>query len=158
MEIRANTYDKEPILSTVSETGLPLRKPGELDGGGGHGLLAASFDIDRSLPVLVSKVAVDFEVFADPLDHLEVDVVQGGAARDKVLGGFLIAYPKLKPFIAAQVISNPALAALVFTANPVAEEDALVGVALFLDDLPILVLAVAGASGADGIGADGFDA
>src|ERR1035438_5704548 len=133
MEIRATTYEKAPIPSTLLEAGLPLRKPSELDGGGGHGLLARK--VDRSLPVLVSKVSVDFEVLANALNHLKVDVVQssaaGGRARgsarggagasrapvrdgrseeragDEVFGGLLIAYPKLDPFIAAQVISNP---------------------------------------------------
>ena len=68
----------------LSEADLALREPGELDGGGGHGLLAGK--VDGSLPVLVGEVAVDLEVLADALDHLEVDVVQGGAAGDRIGG------------------------------------------------------------------------
>ena len=52
-----------------------------MDGGGCYGLLAS--EVDGSLPVLISKVAVNLEVLADALDHLEVDVVQGGAAGDQ---------------------------------------------------------------------------
>jgi hypothetical protein len=38
---------------------------------------------------------------------LKGDVVQSGAAGDKVLGGFLISYAHLEPLVAAQVIGNP---------------------------------------------------
>jgi hypothetical protein len=78
MGIRANTYEKAPIPGTFLEAGLPLRKPGELDGGGGNGLLAGK--VDWSLPLLISELAVDLEVLADALNHLEVDVVQCSAA------------------------------------------------------------------------------
>ena len=59
--------------TAVLEADLPLWKPGELDSGGGHGLLARH--IDRRLPALVGKIAVDLEVLACALDRLEVDVV-----------------------------------------------------------------------------------
>ena len=80
--------------------------------------------------MLIGEVAVDLEVLADALDHLEVDVVQCGAAGNEILGRLLIAHAHLKPFVAAQVIGDPALAALVLASNPVAEELALVGIAL----------------------------
>ena len=100
------------------------------------------------------EAAVHLEVLADAFDHLEVDVVErgsagdqdgiaaqgrglGGRARDKVLGRLLVARPDLEPFIAAQVIGDPCLATLVFASDPVAEELALVGIALFLDRFPI---------------------
>lgn len=59
------------------EAYLPLWKPCELDGGCSCGLLAR--EIDWSLPVFVSKVAVNFEVFADAFDYLEVYVIQRGS-------------------------------------------------------------------------------
>jgi len=81
---------------------FPLRKPGELEGGCGHSLLAGQ--VDECLPALVGEVTVDLEAFADSFDYLTIDVVQGGAAGDKVLGGFLIAHTDLEPLVAAQVI------------------------------------------------------
>ena len=76
--------------------------------------------------MFVGEVAVDLEVLADALDHIEVNVVQGGAAGgqasvmarisdgasvtpggdgscwagDEVLGGLLIAQANLYPFVA----------------------------------------------------------
>src|ERR1035437_6273990 len=94
-------------------------------------------EVNGSLPALVGKIAVDLEVLADALDRLEVDVVQGGAAGDKVLGGLLIAHAHLEPFVAAQMIGNPCLAALVLASDPVAEELALVGIALSLNSFPV---------------------
>src|SRR5208283_5279012 len=122
------------------EADIPLRKPGELDGGCGHGLLTGGLGgcagrIDGGFPSLVDEVAVDLEILADSFDDLKIDVVQGGAAGDKVLGGFLISYAQLEPLVAVEVIGNPALATFVFASNPVAEELALVGVALLLDGL-----------------------
>src|ERR1035437_5694066 len=129
------------------ESDLPLRKPGELDSGGGHGLLAGKVGggaggVDGSFPVFQGEVAVDLEVLANALDRLEVDVIQGGAAWDEVRGGFLIAQTDLEQFIAAQVIGNPGLAAFVLAPDPVAEELALVGVALFLDTFVVHEMAV----------------
>src|ERR1035437_323570 len=51
----SNKPARAPIPSTLLEADFPLRKPCELDSGGGHGLLAGK--IDGSLPVLVGKVA-----------------------------------------------------------------------------------------------------
>ena len=82
------------------------------------------------------KVALHLDVLAKALDGLDVEVVQRGAAGDEVLARLLIAHRELHPFVAAQVIGDPGLAALVFAANPVAEELALVGVALPLEFLP----------------------
>src|ERR1017187_2444074 len=126
------------VSNTFLKADLPLREPGELDGSGGHGLLAGRVGgdtggVDGSFPVFIGKVAVDLEILSDALDHLEVDVVQSGATWYEKRGGFLVAHTRLEPFVAAQVIGNPGLTALVFAADPVAEELALVGVALFLN-------------------------
>ena len=101
--------------------------------------------------MLEGEVALYLEVFPDALDNLKSEIVERGAsgneerrvrnclgrrAGDEVLGGFLIAVVDLKPLITAQVISNPGLAALVLASDPVAEQLALVGVALALDRLP----------------------
>src|SRR6185437_6489396 len=115
-EIRSN-------FGTVLKVDLPLREPGELDVGRGNGLLSGK--VDGCLPVLIGKVAVDFEVLADALDGLKVYLVQRCSTGDEVLGHLLIAHAHLEPFIAAQVIGNPALAALALAADPVAEELAL---------------------------------
>src|ERR1039458_757940 len=55
------------------ETHFSSREPRELDGCSGYSLLTRK--IDGSLPMLVGEVAVDLEIFADALNHLEVDVV-----------------------------------------------------------------------------------
>ena len=99
-----------------------------MDGGCGYCLLAGK--VDWGLPMFVGKVTVDLEVLANALDDLKVDVVQGGAAGDEVLGGFLISRVHLEPFVTAEVVGDPGLAAFVLAADPVAEELAVVGVAL----------------------------
>ncbi len=55
------------------------------------------------------------------------------------------------------MIGEPCLAALGFAADPVAHDEALVGVALALDDLEVIELA-GEAAGDSGIGGDGLDA
>jgi len=69
----------------------------------------------------------------------------------------LIAHAHLEPFVAAQVISNPALATLILAVNPVAEKLALVGIALPLDGFPVLITA-ANAARIGRISVDGFGA
>ena len=81
----------------------------------------------------------------------------GGAARDKVLGGFLIAHSDLEPLVAAQVIGDPALATFVLATDPVAEELPLVGVSLLLDVFVVHEMAAV-AAGDGRIGGDGFKA
>ena len=101
------------------------------------------------------EVAVHLKVLADALDHLEINVVErcaagrqargtyratvapgrdglGRRAGDEVAGRLLIAQAHLKPLIAAQVIGKPSLSTLVLPADPIAEELALVGIALLL--------------------------
>ena len=69
----------------------------------------------------------------------------------------MIAYTHLEQFIAAQVISNPALAAFVFTSNPVTKQLTLVRVALDLDHFPVLITATE-ATWIGGIRVGSFDA
>jgi len=78
MEGWAKIYERAPISSTLLEADLAFRESVELDSGGGHRLLTGK--VDWQLPVLIGKVAANFEVLADALDHLDVDVVQHGAA------------------------------------------------------------------------------
>ena len=85
--------------------------------------------------LFVGEVAVDLEVLANALNDLEVDVVECGSAGDEVFSGFLIADSELDPLIAAQVVGNPSLAALVLPANPVAKHLAVVGIPLSLEAL-----------------------
>ena len=65
------------------EADFPLREPGEPEGGCGYGLLAGK--VDGSFPVLVGEIAGDFELPPNAFDHLEIDLVEGGSAWDKVL-------------------------------------------------------------------------
>src|SRR5271157_6477486 len=100
------------------EADLPFRKPCELDSSSVHILLAGGVDgspggINRSLPALVGIAAVDLELLAYAFHHLEVYIVQCSSAGDKVLGRLLMAHAHLEPLIAAQMIGDPALAALV---------------------------------------------
>ncbi len=92
--------------------------------------------------MLESKVSVDFKVGGEAFHGLKGDVVQGrsvlyGAIVNEILGGLLIAVPYLEPFISAQMISEPGLAALALASDPVAEQLAFVGVTLDLDDLSV---------------------
>ena len=156
-------FEPDWLSNGVLEADLALREPGELDGGGRHGLLVRK--IDGGLPVLQSEVAVDLEVLADALDDLKVDIVErrapGGEAGcgagaalasgryglgcrtgDEVAGGLLIPQAHLEPLIAAQMVGKPRLATLVLTADPVAEELALVGVTLLLNSFVVHEVAV----------------
>ena len=87
--------------------------------------------------MLVDEFAVYLEIFTDALNHLEVDVVYSRSAGNEIFCGFLIADSDLNPFITAQVVSNPALASSVLTANPVAEQLTIVCVSLALNCLKI---------------------
>jgi len=49
------------------------------------------------------KVTVDLEVFADALDHLEVEVVQSGSTGDEILSAF-DAHSRPYPLVAGQMI------------------------------------------------------
>ena len=81
------------MLALRLEADLPLRKPCELDGGVGHRLLARK--VDRGFPVLVSEVAVYFEILTNAFNDLKVEVVERGAARDKVFGRPLSTHTRL---------------------------------------------------------------
>ena len=120
MEAPISDVEQSNILL---EPNLSLRKPCELDGGGCNGLKPRK--IDGSFPALVDKVAVDLEVPADTFDHLEVDVVQGGAAGNEVLCNLLVTCSNLDPFVASEVVGDPALPSLTFASNPVPEHLAL---------------------------------
>ncbi len=87
------------------------------------------------------KTPVDLKVFMDAFDGLNAEVVQRRAARNKVFGSFLTARTHLHPLIAAQVIGDPGLPALILAPNPVPEELTLVGVALRLNSFPVLITA-----------------
>ena len=105
--------------------------------------------------MLEGEVSVDLKVRSEALDGLKGDVVQGSsifraAVADEILGGFLIAVPYLEPFVSAQVIGEPGLAAFALTANPVAEYLAVVcvpllsGVASQYMNLPVLLVETGG--------------
>jgi hypothetical protein len=73
-ELPAFVRTKLPQLARdFLETHFSSREPRELDGCSGGSLLARK--IDGCLPMLVREVAVDLEILADALDHLEVNVV-----------------------------------------------------------------------------------
>jgi len=136
---RAIVCDFTPYFHHL-EAHFAFWEPCELNRGGCDRLPAG--EIDWCFPLFQSEVAVHFEVLAEALNRLKVDVVQGGAAWDEVLGCLLIAQAHLEPFIAAQVPGNPRLAALVLASDPVAEELAIVGIALPLNPLEVHELAV----------------
>jgi len=103
--------------------------------------------------VLICETAIDFKIFANALHHLEVDIVEGGSIFDgtvdrgggsfnKVLRSLLIARAHLNPLVPAEMIREPCLAALVFPANSIAEELAIVGIALPLNTFKVHELAV----------------
>jgi len=136
MEAPISDVEQSNILL---EQNLLLRKPCELHGGGGDGLQPGK--VDGSFPVLIGKIAVDLEVPADTFDHLEVNVVQGGAAGNEVFCNLLVTCSDLDPFVASEVIGDPALPSLTFASNPVSEHLALVRISLTLDHLPVHKLA-----------------
>jgi hypothetical protein len=88
--------------------------------------------VDGSLPSLVGEVVIKIEVLTHSFDNLKTDVVRCGAtgrigggdgnicgnARDNNLCGFLIAHAYLQPFVTAQVIGDPTLAAFVIASYP----------------------------------------
>jgi len=148
-------YTREPAATTQIERCNALRIRGEPNRGGSYCLLAG--EIDGRLLVLKREISVNLKVARHALDHLESYVVQSRASRDEILGGFLIASTYLDPFVSAQVISGPYLAALILAPDPVAEDLTLVRVALPLDDFNIHeIAAITGGNGR--IGRCRFDA
>src|SRR5579863_448625 len=75
----------------------------------------------------------------------------------EVLGGHLAARIYLEPFIAAEVIGDPSLSALIFASDPVPEQLSRVGIALPLEHLVVHKSAAVGVSGGR-IGFHAFDA
>src|ERR1700760_3375922 len=90
-----------------------------------------------SFPSLVLDPGVHFHVLAQPLHGVYGKVVLGGSLDDEVLGGFHISILKFEPFIAAEAIGEPCLAAFRLATDPVAEYVSLVGVGLPLNRLPV---------------------
>jgi hypothetical protein len=60
-----------------------------------------------------------------------------GFRANEVLGSFLVPHVQLNPFVPAQVICDPGLAALAFAPDPIAECLTAIGVTLFLDSLVV---------------------
>ena len=91
--------------------------------------------------------------------HLDVykRQVLGCASGNEVLGPFHVAVLGLHPFVAGEVPCGPGLAAFGLAADPVAHDEALVGVTLALDALIVVELALKAAQ-CGGVRADGFDA
>ena len=94
-------------------------------------------EIDWGLPFRDAEVAVDLEVLADSLNDPEIDVVDGGAALDEVLGSLLISDAYLNQLVAAKVISDPTLSTLRLATDPIPKDLAIVCVALSLNRFPI---------------------
>src|SRR5579872_115385 len=93
----------------ILEGNVSVRIPRQLNAGDSNCLLACH--VNGRFPALQRKVTVDLKICADALQHLKIEVVQGCAAGDEIFRGFLIAQTRLYPFVAAQVISDPALSA-----------------------------------------------
>src|SRR5580698_2438995 len=134
------------------EAEFVLRIPGQLNRRGRCCLLRGGINgrsrgINWSLPAFISEAAVDFEILADALDGLKSDVAQRGSAGDKILGRFLGTHARLDPLIAAEVIRGPGLSALVFAADPVAEQLALVRITLPLHAFPVFEMSALAVSG-----------
>jgi hypothetical protein len=116
-----------------------------LDGDGDNGLRTR--EINGSFPAFINEVAIDLKIVANALNDLEVDVVQGCSAWDKVFSHPLIADAYLQPLIPAQVIGNSALAALTLAPDPIAEELAFVGISLPLNVFKVVEVATDTARG-----------
>jgi hypothetical protein len=61
------------VQACYSAVQLFLREPGKLEGCSGHGMLTRK--VDGNFPLLIGKLPVDFEVLADALDQLNVNVI-----------------------------------------------------------------------------------
>ena len=79
------------------------------------------------------------------------------ATLDEVLRGLLVEIVELDPLVAGQVIGEPRLTALGLAANPVAHDEALVGIALALDGFDVVELSFEAAQ-RGGVGAGRLDA
>jgi hypothetical protein len=84
-------------------------------------------------------------------------VVEGAGSFNKVLRRLLMTRAHLNPLVAAQVVSDPPLSALVFAADPIAEDLSVVGIALPLNTFKVHELA-ADTARDWGIGRDAFGA
>src|SRR5665213_2922682 len=135
--------------------GVEFGTPGELGGDGGVALRAGL--VDGGFPAFDLHPGVELQVVAEVLEDVDLELVLRGASRDEVLGGFLVEVGELHPFVAGEMVGEPRLSALGFAADPVAHDEALVGVALHLDAFVVIELAVEAAEGG-GVGASGFDA
>src|ERR1700733_13081385 len=108
----------------------------------------------RRLPALVLYPGVYFHVFAQPLHGVYREVVLRRPHGDEIFRRLRVAILKLQPLVAAEVIGKPTLPALGLAADPVPEEDALVGIRLMLHCLPVHEAAAEAAPGR-WIGRDG---
>lgn len=134
--------------------GAELGKPSQLHGCGGV-FLQTGF-VDGRLPSFVLDPGIHLEVGAEAFDDAGLELVLGSAAGDEVFGGLFVEIFQLHPLVAGEVIGQPCLAALGLASNPVAHDEALVGIALQLDRFKVVEL-TAIASGDAGIGGDGLD-
>jgi hypothetical protein len=130
-------------------------EPGELEGYCSVLGSGVSGDIDGGFPAFELHPHVEFYILTKTLDDLNHELVLGRATGDKVLRDLLIEVFELNPPIGDEVIGEPCLPAFGLTADPVTHDEALVGVALLLDDLVIVEDAAKAAEGG-GIGAGGF--
>src|SRR5271170_1180397 len=93
----------------------------------------------------------------DALYRRELEAVLGRAAWDKVFRGFRVAIGKLHVFSGGKMIGEPDLTAFGLTPNRISDDEAFVGVALFLHLLGVDKLSTVAAARWR-IGADCFDA
>ena len=108
--------------------------------------------VDRGLPAFVLHPRIELNVVAQVLHDIDRELVLRCAVGDEVLGRLLVHVLELHPLVAGEMIGEPGVAALGFATDPVAHDEALVGVALALDDLVVVELAVEAAQGR-GVGA-----
>lgn len=150
---------------------LELGVPGELGGdggvvlgvglveGGAGGILRSPWasGVDRSLPSLILEPGVELEVAGEVLDDLRLELILGGAPGNEILGVFFVEVLDLDELVRRKMPGEPGLAAFGFAAYPVAHDEALVCVALLLDDFVVVEEAAEAAQGGS-VGADAFDA
>jgi hypothetical protein len=67
----------------------------------------------------------------------ELNEILGGSAWDKVFGGFCVAVRELELLAGGEMVGEPCLSALAFASDPIAHDETLIGVALFLNLLCI---------------------
>src|SRR5271170_4289219 len=109
---------------------LFVREPGNLESDSGIALQSRL--IHWGFPSLILNQTTKLEVFVEAFYCRQLEAILRCAARDKVLRCFCVTIRKLHVFSRGEMIGEPSLAAFGLPPNRISDDEALIGVTLFV--------------------------